>query len=91
MRFHIKIYSYWIFILAILSASCNNLKKIPAGDALYTGASVKIDSTSLKRKERKSLEEDLHALIRPKPNKKFLGMRFKLSMYNLAENSRKEN
>lgn len=91
MRFPIITYSYWVIILAILSVSCNNLKKIPAGDALYTGASVKIDSTPLKRKERKSLEDELHSLVRPNPNKKFLGMRFKLSMYNLAGNPRKEN
>jgi len=91
MKFHFTPYSYWIIVLAILATSCNNLKKIPAGDALYTGASVKIDSTSLKKKEKKSLEENLHALVRPKPNKKFLGMRFKLSMYNLAGNPKKEN
>lgn len=91
MKFYFTKYSYWIVVLAILGSSCNNLKKIPAGDALYTGGSVKIDSTSLKKKEKKSLEENLHALLRPKPNKKLLGMRFKLSMYNLAGNPKKES
>ena len=52
-------------------SSCNNLKKVLTGDALYTGGSVKIDSTVLKKKEKKSLKRTLHALLRPKPNKKF--------------------
>lgn len=71
-------------------AACSNLKKIPAGDALYTGATVKIDSTPLKGKERRSLEDELHSLVRPKPNKKILGMRVKLGFYNLAGNPKKE-
>ncbi|MEI9909985.1 MAG: BamA/TamA family outer membrane protein [Bacteroidota bacterium] len=82
---------YIIIILFTLLASCNNLKKIPAGDALYTGSTIRIDSTSLNKKQRKSLASDLHSLVRPKPNKKILGIRFKLSAYNLAGNPKKES
>lgn len=74
----------------LLLYSCNNLKKIPAGDALYTGSVVKIDSTELSNKKTKALQEELHSLVRPKPNKKILGMRFKLSAYNMAGNPKKE-
>jgi len=91
MKVRIVIHSCLIILSTLLVASCNNLKKIPAGDALYTGATVKIDSSELKKKDKKSLASDLHSLLRPRPNKKILGMRFKLSMYNLAGNPKKEN
>ncbi|MBO9658160.1 MAG: BamA/TamA family outer membrane protein [Chitinophagaceae bacterium] len=91
MMFRKAKYFYLLISCAIIGSACNNLKKIPAGDALYTGATVKIDSTELSKKKKKSLEGELHSLVRPKPNKKILGMRFKLSMYNLAGNPKKEN
>ena len=34
-------------------------------------------------REKKVLEEDLNGLTRPKPNSKFLGLRLKLSIYNM--------
>src|SRR5690606_37587217 len=71
--------------------ACNNLKKIPAGDALYTGATLKIDSLKGKKKEGKELHEELSSLLRPKPNRKILGMRVRLSAYNLAGNPKKES
>ncbi len=83
-------YSILIFFAGWLTA-CNNLKKIPAGDALYTGGSVAIDSTLLTGKAKKNLQNDLQSLLRPKPNKKILGMRIALSAYNLAGNPKKES
>lgn len=77
-------------LLVMMIVSCNPLKKIPQNDALYTGASLKIDSTPLSKKQKKQLQSDLKALIRPKPNKKFLGMRLKLTAYYAAGNPKKE-
>jgi outer membrane protein assembly factor BamA len=77
-------------IVMIIVSACSNTRKLPPGDALYTGASIKIESDSLSRKQKKNLREQLSALTRPKPNKKFLGMRFKLWAYNLAGNPKKE-
>ncbi|NML22464.1 BamA/TamA family outer membrane protein [Pseudoflavitalea sp. G-6-1-2] len=71
-------------------ASCSNTKKLPAGESLYVGATVKVEGPTLKRKERKVLESDLTALTRPRPNRKFLGMRIRLLAYNLAGNPKKE-
>lgn len=77
--------NYIIFIMAvILFASCNPARKVPQGDALYTGAKVKLDGPELKSKEKKNLRKDMVSLTRPKPNKKFLGIRFKLFFYNLG-------
>lgn len=83
--------SYFIVIAFALLTSCNNLKHIPANDALYTGATVKVDSTDMSAKQRRALESELKGLVRPRPNKKFLGMRIKLSLYYLAGNPKKEN
>ncbi len=71
--------------------SCSNTRKLPAGEALYLGATVKVEGSELSRKEKKSLRSELSSLTRPRPNKKFLGIRFKLTMYNLAGNPKKEN
>ncbi len=65
-------------------SSCNNTKNIAAGDALYTGASVKMKNSPAPKKVNSVLTEDLEGLIRPKPNSKLLGIRLKLSIYNLA-------
>lgn len=72
--------------LFILS-SCSNTRHLPDGDKLYTGARVKVSGTETAR-ERKVLEEDLEGLTRPRPNSKFLGMRIKLSIYNLFRNKK---
>lgn len=64
--------------------SCNNLKYIPKGDALYTGARIKIKQADISSKEQKTLNSDLVNLTRPRPNSKFLGIPIKLSLYNFG-------
>jgi outer membrane protein insertion porin family len=87
-----KYYGVLILIVAgIVLASCSNTRKLPPGDALYIGSRVKVDGPSLSRKEKKNLRSDLNSLTRPRPNKRFLGMRFKLFAYNLAGNPKKKN
>jgi outer membrane protein assembly factor BamA len=76
-----------IILLNIFIAGCNNLKKLPAGEKLYTGAKVTITDNP---KSKKSLASEAATLTRPKPNKKFLGMRIKLSLYNLAKPPKKK-
>ncbi len=71
-------------------ASCSNIKYLPAGESLYTGATVKVQGPSLSRKQRQVLQEDLAALSRPRPNRKMLGMRIRLLAYNLAGHPKKE-
>lgn len=75
----------------MILGSCSNTRKLPAGEALYLGATVKVEGSELSRKEKKSQRSELSSLTRPRPNKKFLGIRFKLTMYNLAGNPKKEN
>jgi len=87
-----KMSKYYIVVLVIgyfLLAACSSTRHLPEGDKLYTGARINVKGTSTIR-EKKVLEEDLGGLTRPKPNSKFLGLRIKLSIYNLFRN-KKEN
>lgn len=83
---------YYIIILPVicfLATSCSSTRHLPPNEKLYTGANVNVTGTSTVR-EKKVLTEDLGGLTRPKPNTKFLGLRIKLSIYNLFRN-KKEN
>ncbi|MGZ8510132.1 MAG: translocation and assembly module lipoprotein TamL, partial [Chitinophagaceae bacterium] len=71
-----------IFFSLALLASCSTTKKVPDGDALYLGASIKFDSSGLSAKKSKALRSDLGQLTRPRPNKKILGIPFKLLFNN---------
>lgn len=71
-------------------AGCSSTRKLPAGEALYTGATIKIKDPAPRNKEKKKIKAELEALTRPLPNKTILGMPFKLWMYNLAGNPKKE-
>ncbi|RYG05399.1 MAG: hypothetical protein EOO02_03920, partial [Chitinophagaceae bacterium] len=77
--------SYQLFICLIaglLMISCSNLKKLPAGERLYTGARIEFEDTI---KQKKLIESELKKLLRPIPNSKILGVRFRLSLYNLGK------
>lgn len=84
--------NYYIIILAgywLLATGCSSTKHLPPNEKLYTGATIDVNGTSTVR-EKKVITEDLEGLTRPKPNTKFLGLRIKLSIYNLFRN-KKEN
>ena len=74
----------------MFATSCSNTKYLPEGELLYVGAKVKIDSKTNTKKEKKILKSQLTDLIRPKPNKKILGLRPKLYIYNLVGKVKKE-
>jgi outer membrane protein assembly factor BamA len=77
-------------LVAFLFSACNNTKHLAANQNLFVGSSEKIKSTEkISRGDRKDLEEEAHALVRPKPNTKFLGVRFKLSVYNMVKEPKK--
>ena len=69
---------------------CSNTKYLAEGELLYTGASVTVKDSVIKKKERKVLEKELKDLLRPKPTKQILGLRPKLWIYNLAGEPKKE-
>ncbi|MEL1253071.1 BamA/TamA family outer membrane protein [Flavobacterium sp. DGU38] len=81
---------YCIMLSIFFVFGCSNTKYLPEGELLYTGASVKVKDSVIKKKDRKALEKELEDLLRPKPNKQFLGLRPKLWFYNIAGEPKKE-
>ena len=77
--------SYVFVMFALLMASaCNVTKNVPANDALYTGATVKVESDTLGNKKKAPIRTRLQAIARPRPNSRILGIPFKLHIYNLG-------
>lgn len=81
---------YFLFSLVMFVTSCSNIKYLPEGELLYTGGKVKVEGSEVSKKESKHLKKELQGLLRPKPNSKFLGLRPKLLIYNLAGEPKKE-
>ncbi len=74
--------SYFLIFSFLLLAACSGTKHLPPGEKLYTGADSKLESTN--NISSKLVKTTVENSIRPEPNKKFLGMRPKLWMYNYA-------
>ncbi|MFT3796232.1 BamA/TamA family outer membrane protein [Flavobacterium sp.] len=84
--------SHFIYGLSALlfMYSCSNTKYLAEGELLYTGADVKVDAKELPKKQRKELEKQINDLPRPIPNKKILGLRPKLYIYNNTKEPKKD-
>lgn len=80
---------YFLFILLFV-VSCSGTKNLPEGELLYVGAKVKVEDDATPKKDRKELKKELQAIVRPKPNGSFLGLRPKLFIYKLAGNPKKQ-
>src|SRR6201991_4817603 len=79
------------FFLLIVTAGCHESKYLSAGQTLYTGNKVNIESSvPMKKKEKKALQGELGSLLRPNLNGKILGVRFKLWIYNIAGNPKRQ-
>ncbi len=81
---------YCIALSLFFVFGCSNTKYLPEGELLYTGGSVTVKDSVIKKKERKELENELEGLLRPKPNNGFLGLRPKLWVYNIAGEPKKQ-
>lgn len=81
-------FSVALFAMCLV-CSCSNTRHLPAGERLFRGSKVFIEDNETKPKEKKLLKDDLAGLVRPRPNSKFLGMRLKLTIYNLAGEPKK--
>ncbi len=72
-----------LWMVCIILAACSTTKSLPEGEKLYTGASVNLEASNVSTRQRKVLKADLQGLTRPKPNARFLGIPFKLYIYNM--------
>jgi outer membrane protein assembly factor BamA len=83
--------SKFLFIIPVIFLlACNVTKRLPAGEKLYTGATVKVEDKELSKKKKKSIRNDLKTFIRPKPNTSILGIRYKLWVYQVTGTPKKE-
>ena len=73
-----------MMLLCLLLLSCSNTRHLPKGERLYIGSKVHIKDNEARKKEKKVLVADLNGLVRPKANSKTLGIRLKLTLYNMA-------
>lgn len=83
-------FTYYFIITLLFAYGCSNTKYLPEGEMLYVGGEVKVVDTVMKRKDRKAMEKELEGLLRPKPNRGFLGLKPKLWIYNIAGEPKKE-
>jgi outer membrane protein insertion porin family len=81
-------YYLFFFISCFVLCACSSTRHLPPNEKLYTGASVSLSGPKLSARQKKTLRSDLEGLTRPRPNSKFLGMRLKLSFYNLFHNKK---
>lgn len=83
-------FKYCIALCLLFVYGCSNTKYLPERELLYTGASVKVVDSVMKKKERKAFEKELKDLLRPRPTKQILGLRPKLWIYNIAGEPKRE-
>jgi outer membrane protein assembly factor BamA len=76
------------FLALIFLNSCSGTQGLPEGKKLFTGAVVKLKSDKPIPTEKEIIPQ-LEAVITPKPNASFLGLRPKLSIYNMMGKSEK--
>src|SRR5690554_772163 len=67
----------YISIFLMGSYSCSVKKFIPEGEQLYTGGEVDMEA-DFRIPDKKDIESELNALLKPEPNSKILGMRIGL-------------
>jgi len=72
-----------------LASGCSATKYLAEDEKLYERGRVVIHRDSIDARQKKVFEEHLEGLLRPAPNKKFLGMRLKLGIYNMGGGRRR--
>src|SRR5690554_1642815 len=68
---------YLLVLFVVGTQSCSVKKFIPEGEQLYTGGEVDMEA-DFRIPDKKEIEGELNALLKPEPNSKILGMRIGL-------------
>ncbi|WP_445422191.1 translocation and assembly module lipoprotein TamL [Arcicella aurantiaca] len=77
-------HSLLLILLVVLLSSCSVTKKLPAGESLYTGASVKmVADSAINKSEIKNIQTQLTEFVKPKPNANLFGFPYKVWFYYL--------
>ena len=87
-----KILSLLLLCTALFISGCSVTKKLPAGESLYVGASIKIQADSaVNKKEIATVKTQLEAFVKPKPNSAILGFPYKVWFYYLFGEPKSED
>lgn len=82
-------FRYLIILVAFFTSACSTTKYLQPGQKLYDGGEVKITDKSADKGDASALTDELKTLLRPKPNAKILGLRFKLWVYNKTRTNKR--
>ena len=77
-RFSFAIFNLQFSVLLFFLVSCNPTKNVPQDEYLLKSYQIEIDNKSISKEQTKSY-------IRQKPNKKIVGVRFHLWLYNSSK------
>lgn len=72
----------FLMFVGLLLTACTGTRNLPAGEKLYTGAEIRLESEE--KINKKLIKKAAEAGVRPAPNKVFAGIRFKLWKYTYA-------
>lgn len=82
---------YYYLFLFLLLQSCNIAKRLPANERLYVGTDINLSADStITEDDKESLEEQFGNLARPRPNKTLFGFPYKVALYYLLGEPKKE-
>lgn len=84
-------YSVITILSFLVLSSCSNTRYLAEEESLFVGGEIKVMDSTLSGKEKSNIKNYLSASIRPKPNTTFLAMRWKLYLYNIAGNPKRES
>ena len=73
------LHSFILLVLITGLFACNPVKHVSEGDYLLDKYEVGVDESEVDKKE-------LDTYVKPKPNRKILGYKFYLGLYNLSGN-----
>src|SRR5690606_9921532 len=65
--------------------SCNPTKYVADNEKLYKEGQVVIHNDTIPKDRKEQFEAHLHESLLPKPNAKFLGLYFKLGLWNMGK------
>ena len=84
-------YNYLLILfIALMFSACSTTKYLAPGQKLYDGAKINITDKNTTKSEASDLKDEMEGLVRPKPNSKILGLRFKLWVYFKTQTKKKK-
>lgn len=79
-----KFFNLSFLLFNLLLAGCSGLRYVPAGQKLYTGSQVTVNTPPGTKTSTSALQTELTSVLRPQPNSSLLGMRPKLFFWHLG-------